>query len=79
MYGFMIPFTNYATTPTLSKLDLCVPGVKIEVSNPGVKIELVKGLGIKDPGLWKICPKEYRHLLRDERRPELKNRKVELW
>ena len=26
-----------------------------------------------------LCPKEYRHLLRDERRPELKNRKVELW
>ena len=26
-----------------------------------------------------LCPKEYRHLLRDERRPELKDRKVELW
>ena len=44
-----------------------------------VKMKLVKKLGIEDPGLWKICPKEYRHLLRDERRPELKNRKVELW
>ena len=36
-------------------------------------------LGIEDPGLWRICPKEYRHLLRDERRSELQNRKVELW
>ena len=41
-----------------------------------VKIQLVKGLGIEVP---ELCPKEYRHLLRDERRPELKNRKVELW
>ena len=39
-----------------------------------VKMQLVKGLGIEVPDL---CPKEYRHLLRDERRPELKNRKVE--
>ena len=37
-----------------------------------IKMELVKGLGIEDPGLWRICPKEYRHLLRDERRHELK-------
>ena len=41
-----------------------------------VKIQLVKVLAIEVPDL---CPKEYRHLLRDERRPELKNRKVELW
>ena len=39
-----------------------------------VKMELVKGLGIEDPGLWRICPKEYRHLLHDERRQELKTR-----
>ena len=37
-----------------------------------VKMQLVKGLGIEDSGLWRICPKEYRHLLRDERRHELK-------
>ena len=37
-----------------------------------VKMELVKMLRIEDPGLWKICPKKYRHLLRDERRQELK-------
>ena len=37
-----------------------------------IKMELVKGLGIEDPGLWRICPKNYRHLLRDERRQELK-------
>ena len=43
-----------------------------------VKMQLVKGLGIEDPGLWKICPKEYRHLLHDERRKELKNRKVDI-
>ena len=36
-----------------------------------VKMQLVKGLGIEDPGLWRICPKEYRHLLHDERRQEL--------
>ena len=36
-----------------------------------VKMQLVKGLGIEDPGLWKICPKEYRHLQHDERRQEL--------
>ena len=41
-----------------------------------VKMQLVKGLGIEVP---ELCPKEYRHLLHDERRPELKNRKVELW
>ena len=41
-----------------------------------VKIQVVKVLAIKVP---ELCPKEYRHLLRDERRPELKNRKVELW
>ena len=41
-----------------------------------VKMQLAKVLGIEVPDL---CPKEYRHLLRDERRPELKNRKVELW
>ena len=45
-----------------------------------VKTELTKVLSVEDPpGLWKICPKEYRHLLRDERRSELQNRKVELW
>ena len=32
---------------------------------------IVKGLGIEDPGLWRICPKEYRHLLHDERRQEM--------
>ena len=36
-----------------------------------VKMQLVKGLGIEDPGLWRICPKEYRNLLHDERRQEL--------
>ena len=41
-----------------------------------VKMQLTKVLGIEVPDL---CPKEYRHLLPDERRPELKNRKVELW
>ena len=41
-----------------------------------VKMKLAKCLGIEVPDL---CPKEYHHLLRDERRPELKNRKVELW
>ena len=41
-----------------------------------VKMQLVKVLAIEVP---ELCPKEYRHLLRDERRPELKNRKVELW
>ena len=35
-----------------------------------------KVLSIEVP---ELCPKEYRHLLHDERRPELKNRKVELW
>ena len=43
-----------------------------------VKIQLVKGLGIEDPGLWRICPKQYRHLLHDERRQELKNRKIDI-
>ena len=43
-----------------------------------VNMAVVKMLGIKDPGLWKICPKEYRHLLHDERRQELKNRKVDI-
>ena len=33
-----------------------------------VKMELVKVLAIEGPGL---CPKEYRHLLHDERRQEL--------
>ena len=41
-----------------------------------VKIELFKVLPLE---ALELCPKEYRHLLRDERRPELKNRKVELW
>ena len=41
-----------------------------------VKMKLAKVLAIEVPDL---CPKEYRHLLRDERRPELKNRKIELW
>ena len=45
-----------------------------------VKTELTKVLSVEDqPGLWRICPKEYRHLLRDERRSELQSRKVELW
>ena len=43
-----------------------------------VKMQLVKVLGIEDPGLWRICPKEYRHLLHDERREELKYRKVDI-
>ena len=43
-----------------------------------IKMQLVKGLGIEDLGLWRICPKEYRHLLHDERRQELKNRKVDI-
>ena len=33
-------------------------------------------LGIKEPGLWKICPKEYRHLLHDERRQELNKTQI---
>ena len=41
-----------------------------------VKMELFKVLPLE---ALELCPKEYRHLLRDERRPELKNRKVELW
>ena len=36
-----------------------------------INMALVKMLGIKDPEPWKICPKEYRHLLHDERRQEL--------
>ena len=32
-----------------------------------LKMELVKILGIEDPGLWRICPDKYRHLLHDER------------
>ena len=32
-----------------------------------VKMELVKLYGIEDPGLWKICPGKYRHLLTTER------------
>ena len=39
-----------------------------------IKMELVKGLGIEDFELWK-CPEQYRHLLRDERRQELKDNK----
>ena len=42
-----------------------------------IKMQLVKGLGIEDPGLWRICPKEYRHLLHDERRQELKTQTME--
>ena len=41
-----------------------------------VKMQLVKVLSIEVPDL---CPEEYRHLLRDERRTELKNSKIELW
>ena len=41
-----------------------------------VKMQLVNVLPFE---AQELCPKEYRHLLRDERRPELKNRKVELW
>ena len=41
-----------------------------------VKMELFNVLPFE---ALELCPKEYRHLLRDERRPELKNRKVELW
>ena len=41
-----------------------------------VKMQLVNVLPFE---ALELCPKEYRHLLRDERRPELKNRKVELW
>ena len=39
-------------------------------SHPGcqrVKMELVKLCGIEDPGLWRICPEKYRHLLTTER------------
>ena len=32
-----------------------------------VKMELVKMLGIEDPGLWRICPDKYRYLLHHER------------
>ena len=39
-----------------------------------IKMELVKGLGIQEFELWK-CPEQYRDLLRDERRQELKNNK----
>ena len=39
-----------------------------------VKMQLVKVLAIEVP---ELCPKEYRHLLHDERRQELKNRKVD--
>ena len=35
-----------------------------------VKMQLVKVLAIEVP---ELCPKEYRHLLHDERRKELKN------
>ena len=41
-----------------------------------VKMQLVNVLPFE---AQELCPKEYRHLLRDERRPELKNRKIELW
>ena len=41
-----------------------------------VKMKLTNVLPFK---ARELCPKEYRHLLRDERRPELKNRKIELW
>ena len=37
-----------------------------------VKMKLVKLHGIEDPGLWRICPEKYRHLLHDERRQKLK-------
>ena len=43
-----------------------------------INMALVKMLGIKDPEPWKICPKKYRHMLHDERRQELKNRKVDI-
>ena len=36
-----------------------------------IKMHLAKGLGIEEFELWK-CPEQYRHLLRDERRHELK-------
>ena len=39
-----------------------------------VKMQLVKGLAIEVP---ELCPKEYRHLLHNKRREELKNRKVD--
>ena len=64
MYAIMIPFTAYPTTPTLK----C----------QRVKMQLVKGLEIEDPGLWRICPKEYRHLLHDERQQELKTRTTDV-
>ena len=41
-----------------------------------VKMELAKGLGIEEFELWK-CPEQYRHLLHDERRQELKTRTME--
>ena len=40
-----------------------------------VKMQLVKVLAIEVP---ELCPKEYRHLLHDERRQELKNRNVDI-
>ena len=42
-----------------------------------IKMELVKGLGIEEFELWK-CPEQYRHLLRDERRQELKTQTTKL-
>ena len=41
-----------------------------------INMALVKMLGIKDPEPWKICPKEYRHLLHDERRQELNKTQI---
>ena len=35
-----------------------------------IKMQLVKGPGIQEFELWK-CPKQYKHLLRNERRQEL--------
>ena len=37
-----------------------------------VKMELVKLHGIEEPGLWRICPEKYRHLLHVKRQQTVK-------
>ena len=61
MYVIMVPFTTY---PTNSHPDC-----------QRIKMHLVKGLGIEEFELWK-CPKQYRHLLHDERRQELNKQTI---
>ena len=55
----------------LDEIDRGTPSYNSHPDCQRVKIQLVKGLGIEDPGLWRICPEQYRHLLHDERRQEL--------